>query len=83
MSPKRTGVFERDRDYMRRLGEYKAASHREALEQHLALSLEERLQRSWEFSELCRDPSSEVELGDGALELYARARRLGLYSHEV
>jgi hypothetical protein len=72
-------VSENDRAYMKRLGEYKAAAHREALEAHLALSLEERLERSWQLYELFRDQGSETERGDDALELYAKARRLGLY----
>jgi hypothetical protein len=67
---------ERARAYFRRIGEYKAASHRQALEEHLALSLEQRLQRSWEFYERS-DPSFEIVCEDGALQLYALARRLG------
>jgi hypothetical protein len=69
---------ERDRAYMRRLGEYKASSHREALESHLALSLEERLERSWQLYELFREEARESADDDGALRFFARARSLGL-----
>jgi hypothetical protein len=79
MGQKRSRVTERDRDYMRRLGDLKAASHREALRDHLALSLEERLQRSWEFLEQLPAMAWHVEPADGALELYRTASQLGLY----
>jgi len=79
MPPKRERVSEQDRDYMRRLGEYKQASHRETLREHLALSVEKRLEWSWEFAELCRDNLRNEVAENGAIELYARARRLGIY----
>ena len=72
-------VSERDRAYMRRLGEYKEASHREALESHLALPIAERLERSWQLYELFRGERPEAERGEDPLEFYEKARRLGLY----
>jgi hypothetical protein len=63
---------------MKRLGEYKAASHREALESHLALSIEERLERSWQLYELFREEAGDDVSDDGSLRFYARARSLGL-----
>jgi hypothetical protein len=40
-------VSERDQDYMRRIGEAKAASHGDAAATQRALALAERLRRSW------------------------------------
>jgi hypothetical protein len=39
----------RDREFMRKLGEYKRASHDEAAARHRALPIDERLRRSWEL----------------------------------
>lgn len=64
---------------MKRLGEYKAASHEDALAAHLALTLEERLARSWQLYELFRDEARSREGDDDDVaRFYARARDLGL-----
>ncbi len=68
---------------MKRIGEYKEASHREALAYHLALPLEKRLQRSWEFYELFWGTPQEFPCEDGAISFYARAHQLGLYSDDA
>jgi len=71
-------VSEADREYLRRLGAYKALSHAEALAEHLALPMSERLQRSWELylrHGKPRDPNDP----DDARGFYDRARALGLY----
>lgn len=72
-------ISEQDRDYMRRIGAYKALSRKQDEAEHLALSIAERLRRSSELSVRYRDrarPDSDV---DDASQLYDRARRLGLY----
>lgn len=71
------GVSERDREQFRRIGEYKDATHREAMAEHLALSLAERLARSWALYVRFRTESPDRSEDDPA-QLYARARRLGL-----
>ena len=72
-------VSDRDREYMRRIGEYKEASHREATERHLAASLEERLERSWQLYLAGRDEASLDRRDDDPTAFYDRARALGLY----
>lgn len=71
------GVTERDRAFLARLGAYKAASHAEALAQHLALDLDERLQRSWELYLVGRDEARPAREDDPS-PLYERARARGL-----
>ncbi|HEU4431533.1 MAG TPA: hypothetical protein VFT98_22420 [Myxococcota bacterium] len=71
-------VSERDREQFRRIGAAKAESHREALAAHLALTLEERLARSWDLYRRFRDPNSPAR-EDDPTPLYDRARALGLY----
>jgi hypothetical protein len=70
-------VSHRDREHFRKLGELKQRSHADATSEHLALTLGERLARSWALSELYLDPNAEPS--DDALAFYARARALGLY----
>jgi hypothetical protein len=70
-------VSERDRSVFRKLGEAKERSHREALEEHRALPLEERLARSWALYLRYRD-SARSERDDDPSPFYARARALGL-----
>jgi hypothetical protein len=72
------GVSERDRAYLERLGRYKAASHADAQARHLALSLAERLQRSWRLYETHR--AALPPRDDDPSPLYERARALGLYA---
>jgi hypothetical protein len=62
---------------MRRIGTYKAASHAEAQARHLALTLSQRLQRSWTLYEANRHTLSGVH--DDPTPFYDRARALGLY----
>ena len=73
------GVSDRYREYMRRIGEYKEASHREATEQHRALSIGERLARSWALYLAFRSTASTDRRDDDPSRFYACARRLGLY----
>jgi hypothetical protein len=70
-------VSERDREYLRRLGDYKAESHAEALQRHRCLSLAERLRRSWALSQQLREHGTTR--WDDPSPLYDRARALGLY----
>jgi hypothetical protein len=72
-------VTQRDRDYMRRLGEYKARAHAQAQQEHLTLGVDERLERSML---LYRQFAAHGRTGgpdDDPREFYERARRLGLY----
>jgi hypothetical protein len=69
---------DRDREHFRKLGEAKEQAHREALEAHLALPLEERLERSWALYLRFRDPNAP-ERDDDPTPFYDRARALGLY----
>lgn len=71
-------VSDRERAYMERLGRYKAASHADAEARHGALSLDERLRRSWALYEAHRD--SLPPRTDDPSAFYERARALGLYS---
>jgi hypothetical protein len=70
---------EREREYMRRVGEYKSASHREAEARHLALSLSERLARSWELYLEGRSAAALDRRDDDPSPFYEKARTLGLY----
>jgi hypothetical protein len=72
-------VSDKDREYMRRIGAYKEASHREAQQHHLSLSLDERLERSWELYVRYHDAARCVDNDEGVMTFYDRARRLGLY----
>jgi hypothetical protein len=68
-----------DREYMRRIGEAKAASHAEAAARHRALPLRERLRRSWELFLAGRSSAALAEREDDPTPFYDRARALGLY----
>jgi hypothetical protein len=72
-------VSEKDREYMRRIGAYKELSHREALAEHLALSLDERLRRSWRLYQRHRHRVRANLPDDDPTPLYDRARALRLY----
>jgi hypothetical protein len=72
-------VSDREREYMRRIGEYKEASHRDATERHLALPIEERLARSWDLYLAGRAEASPDLRDDDPTPFYDRARALGLY----
>lgn len=64
---------------MRRIGVYKATSHREAGAHHLALSLSERLERSWRLYLEGRSTAALDRRDDDPSAFYAKARALGLY----
>ncbi len=72
-------VSEKDREYFRRVGGIKAASHAEATAEHLALSLGARLRRSWELYLAHRDERQGDAREDDPSGFYDRARALGLY----
>ena len=71
-------VSERERAFMARMAGYKAESHAEAHARHLALPLEERLQRSWELYLAGRAGGVIRERDDDPSPFYERARALGL-----
>jgi hypothetical protein len=71
-------VSERDREHMRRIGAYKAASHADAQARHRALTLEQRLQRSWALYEANRQALGRL-VHEDPTPFYDRARALGLY----
>jgi hypothetical protein len=68
---------ERDRDYMRRLGQYEREGREEWMRYLESLTLDERLRRSFERTVKGR-PYDRKEPEDLAA-IYDRARRLGLY----
>ena len=68
---------QRDQDFIRRIGNYKRDSHAAAAPEHRALSVEERLQRSWQLYLSSRDCAAYV--ADDPSPFYERARALGLY----
>lgn len=71
-------VSNRDREFMKRIGAYKAASHSEAESTHRASALAERLRRSWALYMASRS-SRRVADDDDPSPFYARARARGLY----
>jgi hypothetical protein len=74
-------VSERDREYMKRLGRYKAESHAEALARQLSRSPRERLE--YAVSTMLRGsyfPGRPVYRDDDdPAALYERAKQLGYY----
>jgi hypothetical protein len=70
---------ERERDHLRRIGAYKAASHQEAAALHLARSLSERLERSWQLYLEGRSAAELDRRDDDPSPFYDKARALGLY----
>jgi hypothetical protein len=72
-------VSERDREVMRRIGEAKAVSHREAAARHRALPVADRLGRSWALYVAGRASRTAKPREDDPTPFYDRARRLGLY----
>jgi hypothetical protein len=72
-------VSARDREFMRRVGEAKAASHAEAAARHRALPLAERLRRSWALYLAGRSTAGGDPRDDDPTPFYDRARALGLY----
>ncbi len=68
---------ERDKAYMRRLGEYELEGRNDWMRHLLSLTIDERLRRSFERTQM-GPPYPRREPEDlGAF--YERARRLGLY----
>ncbi len=72
-------VRQRDRDFMRRIGALKGATHEEAVAQHRTLPLDERMHRSWALYLAWRDRSPVAERHDDPSPFYERARSRGLY----
>jgi hypothetical protein len=68
-----------DQDYMRRLGEFKAWSKREALARHLELSINERIEAGFQLTR--RGPYFTAPRHDDEdlAAFFERAKRLGLY----
>ena len=71
-------VSEHDREHMRRLGEAKAATHADAVLDHLRLTPIERLRRSSAMSAAMRPSANLTQRVDDPSAFYARARALGL-----
>jgi hypothetical protein len=72
-------VSDSDRAYFERIGAYKRQSHDDARARHLALSMDERLERSWLLSRQYAATATEDRRDDDPSAFYARARALGLY----
>ena len=71
---------DRDREYMRRIGAYKAESHRDAQARHLALP-DPRASRAKLAASISKAASSSAldRRDDDPSPFYAKARELGLY----
>ena len=72
-------VSEQDRDYMRRVGAAKAASHADAVSEHLRLDPIDRLRRSFAISAELRAAANLGAREDDPSAFYDRARERGLY----
>jgi hypothetical protein len=70
-------VTDRERDYLRRIGEIKAALPEDERAARLALPVAERIARSWALYLAYRE--SLPPRDDNPFSLYERARALGLY----
>jgi hypothetical protein len=70
---------DRDKRYFARIGALKEASHARAASAHQALSLDERLSRSWALYLAHRAAADLARRDDDPSPFYDRARRLGLY----
>lgn len=70
-------VTDRERDYMRRIGAIKTSLRDEERAAHLALSIPDRLRRSWALYLAYRESLPAHD--DDPSPLYDRARALGLY----
>lgn len=72
-------VSEHDREYFRRIGEFKAESHRDAIARHQRRSPNERLIISADMTRrFCHHPLWN-RADDAPEKFYERARALGLY----
>jgi hypothetical protein len=72
-------VSERDRAFMRRIGDIKSTSHEEAGAGHRALAIDERLRRSWALYLATHSSTAAAASEDDPSPFYERARALGLY----
>jgi hypothetical protein len=72
------GSSNKGRAYLALIGSYKQASHDSASSEHRALSIAERLARSWALFEAHADATSTPRDDFGPLAFYERARSLGL-----
>ena len=73
-------VSNSDREFMRRIGAYKAAAHAEMESRHRASTLAERLRQSWALYLATRSSVRIVDSrDDDPSAFYARARARGLY----
>jgi hypothetical protein len=72
-------VSDRDREVMRRIGVAKAASHAEAAAEHRALSVADRLRRSWALYLARRDSGPVERRDDDPTPFSTRAREFGMY----
>ena len=86
-APDRSRANEWELAYMRRIGEAKAQSHRDAYERHMQRSLMERLLYSEEMSRPYRTEERVLRHADEKWEemrnFYARARALGMIRDEA
>jgi hypothetical protein len=75
-TPPRRRPTERERDYFRRLGEWEATNERISLEEHLRLSLLDRLRRS---ERITRNHGRFLRPGEEqeSAAFFRRARELG------
>ena len=81
-------ITEREREYFRRIGEWKAQSHADARAYHLSLPVRERLVRSlnssipWRDAYFARLRAGEKppQVEPGVEAFYERARALGIIS---
>jgi hypothetical protein len=73
-------VSERDKEYMRRIGQAEAEASAERLAEHRALSIAERLRRSLILWEQFRHSANLAGRVDDPQPFYERAKRLGLYT---
>jgi len=69
---------DKDWSYLARIGAYQQASHGGVASEHQALSLEERLARSWALFEAFADSTRPPRDDSRPLAFYERARALGL-----
>lgn len=72
-------VSDHDRDYFRRLGEFKAESHRAAIERHQRLSPNDRLVVSALLTRRLRDHLQWNRREEAPEKFYERARAVGQY----
>ncbi|MEX2205822.1 MAG: hypothetical protein WEF50_06290 [Myxococcota bacterium] len=72
-------VSQRDREYMARIAALKLESSAQALAEHRAQSVDERLRRSWALYMETRASVNVAQREDDPTAFYRLARELGLY----